>query len=98
MDDPFRESPWWSLLEEDLGGAFLRDLLEFVDALGAYVYPPRRDVFRALELTPPNRTKAVIIGQDPYRGPKQAHGLCSGSARRSSRARSSGSSTSTVPA
>jgi uracil-DNA glycosylase len=76
MDDPFRESPWWSLLEEELGGAHLGELLAFVDALDADVYPPRRDVFRALELTPPDRTKAVIIGQDPYHGPKQAHGLC----------------------
>jgi uracil-DNA glycosylase len=76
MDDPFREGPWWSLLEEDLGGAYLSELLSFVEALGDDTYPPRSDVFRALELTPPHRTKAVIIGQDPYHGPGQAHGLC----------------------
>jgi uracil-DNA glycosylase len=76
MDDSFQNGPWWSLLEEDLGGAYLRELLAFVDTMGAEVYPPRPDVFRALELTPPDQTKAVIIGQDPYHGPEQAHGLC----------------------
>ncbi len=76
MADPFREGPWWSLLEEDLGGAYLSDLLAFVDKLGPDVYPPRTDVFRALELTAPHRAKAVVIGQDPYHGPGQARGLC----------------------
>lgn len=40
MGDPFREGPWWGLLEDDLGGDFLRDLLKFVDAFGADVFPP----------------------------------------------------------
>jgi uracil-DNA glycosylase len=39
------------------------------------VYPPARQVFTALELTPPAAVKAVILGQDPYHGPGQAHGL-----------------------
>ncbi|MFC5467209.1 uracil-DNA glycosylase [Cohnella suwonensis] len=39
------------------------------------VYPPRPDVFRALELTPYRDVKVVILGQDPYHGSEQAHGL-----------------------
>ncbi|MAV28955.1 MAG: uracil-DNA glycosylase [Legionellales bacterium] len=43
---------------------------------GTLVYPPQNDVFNAFKLTPFENIKAVIIGQDPYHGPKQAHGLC----------------------
>lgn len=39
------------------------------------VYPPREKLFAALELTPPEKTKVVILGQDPYHEPGQAHGL-----------------------
>ena len=40
------------------------------------VYPPEPDVFASLHLTPYGSVKAVILGQDPYHGPGQAHGLC----------------------
>jgi uracil-DNA glycosylase len=50
--------------------------LAFVDANDAGVFPPRDDVFRALELTPLGETKAVIVGQDPYPRLGQAHGMC----------------------
>ena len=40
------------------------------------VYPPANDIFNAFELTPLKEVKAVILGQDPYHGPGQAHGLC----------------------
>ena len=43
---------------------------------GAAVYPPRGQRLRALELTPLDQVKVVILGQDPYHGPGQAHGLC----------------------
>jgi uracil-DNA glycosylase len=72
----FLKSDWWRLLEDELGRRHLTDLMAFVDANGAGVFPPRDDVFRALELTPPGETKAVIVGQDPYHSPGQAHGLC----------------------
>jgi uracil-DNA glycosylase len=75
-NDRFLKGDWWSLLEDELGRPQLRELLAFVDANGAGVFPPKEDVFRALELTPPGETKAVIVGQDPYHGPGQAHGLC----------------------
>ena len=40
------------------------------------VYPPRPEVFTALHLTPFADTRVLILGQDPYHGPRQAHGLC----------------------
>jgi uracil-DNA glycosylase len=43
---------------------------------GKRIYPPRGQRLRALELTPLDRVKVVILGQDPYHGPGQAHGLC----------------------
>ena len=43
---------------------------------GAAIYPPRGQRLRALELTPLEEVKVVILGQDPYHGPGQAHGLC----------------------
>jgi len=53
-------------------GAFLRER----KAAGAAVYPPGSLIFNALDSTPPSRVRAVILGQDPYHGPGQAHGLC----------------------
>jgi uracil-DNA glycosylase len=46
------------------------------EAAGKRIYPPRGNRLRALELTPLDAVKVVILGQDPYHGPGQAHGLC----------------------
>lgn len=46
------------------------------EARGATIYPPRGMRLKALELTPLDAVKVVILGQDPYHGPSQAHGLC----------------------
>jgi uracil-DNA glycosylase len=54
-----------------LGGWLARE-----EANGKAVYPPRGQRLRALELTPLDEVKVVILGQDPYHGPGQAHGLC----------------------
>ncbi len=43
---------------------------------GKVIYPPREEVFSALNQTPFDQVKVVILGQDPYHGPGQAHGLC----------------------
>lgn len=43
---------------------------------GKVIYPPSEDVFNALTMTPLEKVKVVILGQDPYHGPHQAHGLC----------------------
>jgi uracil-DNA glycosylase len=54
-----------------LGGWLQRE-----EADGRAIYPPRGQRLRALELTPLDAVKVVILGQDPYHGPGQAHGLC----------------------
>ncbi|MDR5865615.1 uracil-DNA glycosylase [Halomonas koreensis] len=54
----------------------LRDFLAAEKAARKVIYPHSSDWFRAFELTPLDRVKVVILGQDPYHGPGQAHGLC----------------------
>ena len=67
---------------EQLGGEFdkpyLRALAEFLaaeEAAGKTLFPARRHIFNALNSTPLDRVSVVILGQDPYHGPGQAHGL-----------------------
>lgn len=64
---PLSREKWWKKLEEQVEEAYERGEPE--------VYPPRDDLFTALRLTPPERVKCVILGQDPYHEPGQAHGL-----------------------
>ena len=68
---------WQALLEPELSGSEFRQLLQRVDAAceEAEIYPPREQVFSAFALTPPERVRVVILGQDPYHEPGQAHGL-----------------------
>lgn len=70
---------WRSALLPVLQAAEARRLggwLQREEANGKTVYPPRGERLRALELTPLDEVKVVILGQDPYHGPGQAHGLC----------------------
>ncbi|WP_419909205.1 uracil-DNA glycosylase [Candidatus Poriferisodalis sp.] len=60
------DKPYWPILQQ-----FVAD----ERAQGA-VYPPHDQVFAALHLTPYAEVKVLILGQDPYHGPRQAHGLC----------------------
>ena len=68
---------WQALLQEELQSDRFRALAKQVDA--AYraeeVYPPERALFAAFRLTPPERVRCVILGQDPYHEPGQAQGL-----------------------
>ncbi|MGA9276615.1 uracil-DNA glycosylase [Ilumatobacter sp.] len=68
---------WNPRLRAEFDEPYWRDLQAFVaDERGRYtVYPPEADVFTALHLTPYSELKVVIVGQDPYHGPDQAHGL-----------------------
>jgi uracil-DNA glycosylase len=54
----------------------LQGFLEAELAAGKTIFPPQDAWFRALELTPLDKVRVVILGQDPYHGPGQAHGLC----------------------
>ena len=68
---------WNALLAQELEKPYFAALMEKVDAAYARgaVFPPRGDLFAAFRLTPPERVRAVILGQDPYHEPGQAHGL-----------------------
>lgn len=68
---------WQPLLAAELEKSYFKELARKVDeAYGAaQVYPDRADLFRAFSLTPPQAVRAVILGQDPYHEPGQAHGL-----------------------
>lgn len=68
---------WADVVAKELGRREGRELLAFVSAArrSATVFPRHSDVFAALRLTPLDRVSVVILGQDPYHGPGQAHGL-----------------------
>lgn len=73
------ESSWREQLKEDFASPYMAKLREFLreqKARGKTVYPPGVEIFAALNATPFNSVKVVILGQDPYHGPNQAHGLC----------------------
>jgi uracil-DNA glycosylase len=69
---------WNPVLRAELEKPYWRPLQEFVAGERARypVYPSADEVFAALHLTPYAETKVLILGQDPYHGPGQAHGLC----------------------
>jgi uracil-DNA glycosylase len=69
---------WNPLLRGEWDKPYWRTLQEFVEAERARhaVYPARERVFAALHLTSHADTRVLILGQDPYHGPRQAHGLC----------------------
>ncbi|SDB17278.1 Uracil-DNA glycosylase [Streptococcus henryi] len=72
-----QHSTWHDLIKEELPEGYFTQINHFLD--NAYsqgiVYPPREKVFNAIQTTPLEDVKVVIIGQDPYHGPKQAQGL-----------------------
>lgn len=73
------EASWKEALSDEFGKAYMRRLKAFLVAekrARRVVYPKGADIFAALDLTPIDTARVVIIGQDPYHGPGQAHGLC----------------------
>ena len=68
---------WLPLLENEQNQDYWPALCSRVDAAYASceVYPPQSDLFSALSLTPPEQVRVIILGQDPYHEPNQAHGL-----------------------
>jgi len=69
---------WNPLLRAEFEKPYWKSLQDFVRAerATATVYPPHDEVFSALRITSYADTKVMILGQDPYHGPNQAHGLC----------------------
>lgn len=72
------DSSWKAHLQAEFDKPYFKDLTDFVRAEYARgpVYPPGKLIFNAFDLCPFDQVKVVIIGQDPYHEPGQAHGLC----------------------
>ena len=72
------ENSWKEALQSEFDKAYFAELVSFLHrekAEGKTIYPPGSQIFRAFELTPLNKVKVVILGQDPYHGAGQAMGL-----------------------
>lgn len=77
--DPKIEESWKKALWDEFQKPYFRELKKFLleeKAGKQVVYPPGSKIFTAFNLTPLNEVKVVLLGQDPYHGPNQAHGLC----------------------
>ncbi len=77
MDVKIEES-WKRRLSDEFEKPYFLDLTNFVrqEYTNKQIFPPGKLIFNAFQQSPFDRTKVVIIGQDPYHGPGQAHGLC----------------------
>jgi uracil-DNA glycosylase len=70
---------WYEVLEGHFQTPSFQAITSHVKSAlksGKTVYPPGKEIFNAFHLTPLNEVRAVILGQDPYHGPGEAHGLC----------------------
>ena len=72
------EESWKQRLQTEFNKAYFTKLTDFVrqEYSQGTIYPPGKLIFNAFNLCPFDKVKVVIIGQDPYHGPGQAHGLC----------------------
>ncbi len=77
MDVKIEES-WKKQLQEEFEKPYFKQLSEFVrsEYASQTIYPPAKLIFNAFDQCPFDQVKVVILGQDPYHGPGQAHGLC----------------------
>ena len=70
---------WLAVLGAEFEQPYMQNLRGFLrdqSQSGKTLYPPSKQIFNALDSTPMDKVKVVILGQDPYHGPGQAHGLC----------------------
>lgn len=73
------ESSWQQVLASEFTSDYMQQLRQFLlheKASGKRIYPPGSEIFNALNATDFDSVRVVILGQDPYHGPGQAHGLC----------------------
>jgi len=77
MEVRIQES-WKTLLQEEFKKPYFQELTDFVkqEYQVKTIYPHPTNIFRAFDLCPFDQVKVVLLGQDPYHGPGQAHGLC----------------------
>lgn len=72
------DKSWLNVLNEEFNKPYIIDLEVFLNkqlSMGKVIYPPENKIFNALNLTPLDSVRVVILGQDPYHGSGQAHGL-----------------------
>ncbi len=72
------EASWKEVLAEEFKKPYFKQIAQHLKTekeQGKIIYPPGSQIFHAFEATPFEKVKVVILGQDPYHGPKQAHGL-----------------------
>lgn len=76
--NPQIEASWLDVLKDEFDKQYFKELKEFLleEKSKFNVYPPGGNIFNAFNLTPFNNVRVVLLGQDPYHGPGQAHGLC----------------------
>ena len=72
------ENDWLEHVQNEFKKPYYRELYQFVrqEYQTRVIYPPADDIFNALHFTPLSEVKVMILGQDPYHGERQAHGLC----------------------
>ena len=72
------EDSWKAVLQPEFDKPYFEELTSFVkkEYQSQRIFPPGKEIFNAFNLCPFDQVKVVIIGQDPYHGPGQAHGLC----------------------
>jgi uracil-DNA glycosylase len=76
--DPKIDPGWKKVLIEEFSADYFNEMKEFLKKekeSGASIYPPGPEIFSAFNLTPFDKVKVVLLGQDPYHGKNQAHGL-----------------------
>jgi len=75
---PHLPPSWQAVLADEFKKPYFKDLQQFVadERKKHTVYPPEEDVFNAFKYTPYDKAKVLLLGQDPYHGEGQAHGLC----------------------
>lgn len=79
MDRESLSESWQAQVGDQFDQPYMRALQDFLSeekTAEKVIYPPSEQVFAAFNQTPFNKVKVVILGQDPYHGPSQAHGLC----------------------
>ena len=73
------KASWRQKLDDQFQADYMQALRQFLlaeKAFGKHIFPPGDEIFSALNATDFDAVKVVILGQDPYHGPGQAHGLC----------------------
>jgi uracil-DNA glycosylase len=72
------DAGWKKVLQPEFEKEYFKKLTDFVrnEYQSKTIFPPAAQIFNAFDLCPFENTKVVILGQDPYHGPQQAHGLC----------------------